>query len=404
MGWTRDDASHLLLRAGMGGSLQQIEALYAMGRWSAVEYMLQEDIDADPAWEAVDPLGAPASASRQREEVLTLLYRLLRGTRPLQSRLTWFWLDHFTPAVRQAGRAPLEAQARALRAHAIGPYKAFLPALYRGGVIDGHLVGAGLAAPVSDQALLRRTVARARVDTGGDTMVVSPPKVAPADDAARLVRRLFDRPETMREVCVALHRTLVSPFADAPQMSRLCEAWRSSGGRIAAVLRVLLHAPVFWDARVRGALVKGPLEYAAGLVQRLDLQRDRVLLSAVADSLARAGHWLLRDPDTDACGEAPARSTDAAGLMQRYAFARQAVFGIDPEGVARRLYAALPRRMTPQVFITLLAQRMGVAGLGAQTRALMTDHLGPHEVAGAQDERVLDALYLLVCSPEYQRC
>lgn len=403
MGWTRDDASHLLVRAGLGGSIHQVETLYAMGRWSAVETMLAHDSGADPAWETANPLTGPASASRHREDVLRLLYRLLAGSRPLQARLTWFWLDHFMPAVRQAGRASAEALALVARAHAVGPYKAFLPAMYRDGVIDGHLAGAGGGMPVSDQALLRQTAARRQSGPDGGTLV-APARVAAAGDAASRVRQLFDRPDTMRDVCAALYRLMVSPCVDGAHLSRLCEAWQSSGGRIAAVLRVLLYAPAFWDGRGRGALVKGPLEFAAGLVQRLDLTPDRALLTAVAESLSRAGHWLLREPETEQVAPTPARVPDAAALMQRYAFARQAVFAFDPAGVVHTLCGSLPRRMTPQVFITLLAQRMGVSCLTAQTRAVMTDHLGPQEVTATQDERLLDALYLLVCSPEYQRC
>ena len=38
--WSRDDAAHLLRRAGFGGTPQQIDALHALGRTNAVEYLL----------------------------------------------------------------------------------------------------------------------------------------------------------------------------------------------------------------------------------------------------------------------------------------------------------------------------------------------------------------------------
>lgn len=38
--WTRDDAAHLLRRAGFGGTPQQIDRLQAMGKSAAVEYLL----------------------------------------------------------------------------------------------------------------------------------------------------------------------------------------------------------------------------------------------------------------------------------------------------------------------------------------------------------------------------
>src|SRR5256885_2135055 len=39
-GWTRDDAAHLLRRAGFGGTPQQIDRLHALGMIGAVEYLL----------------------------------------------------------------------------------------------------------------------------------------------------------------------------------------------------------------------------------------------------------------------------------------------------------------------------------------------------------------------------
>src|SRR5438309_804630 len=38
--WTRDDAAHLLRRAGFGGTPTQIDSLHALGRVQAVEYLL----------------------------------------------------------------------------------------------------------------------------------------------------------------------------------------------------------------------------------------------------------------------------------------------------------------------------------------------------------------------------
>lgn len=405
MGWTRDDASHLLMRAGLGGSVHQVEMYYTMGRCGAVEHMLDFDHGTDPVWDAPAPLSTEAVTASHHEDVLTLIYRLLNSRRPLQSRLTWFWLDHFTPAIRLAGQASIDAQAHSLRAQACGQYKAFLPAMYRDGVINGHLAGVqGGREPLSDQVMLRQaTVRHARAGTT-DTLVAEPPVVSDATtDRALIVRRLFDRPDTMREVCAGLYRAFVGPFPDSAEMIRMIDAWQQSGGRIADVVRTLLRGHAFWDARVRGASMKGALEFVAGLVQRLNLPLDRALVCAIADNLSRMGHWLMGGPHEGAQPGAT-RAPDAAALMQRYAFARHAVFGVNAAAVADGLSETLPRRLAPQAFITLLSQRLGIARLTPHTRALVTDHLGGHEVTGSQQERVLGALYLLICAPEYQRC
>lgn len=413
MGWTREDASYLLMRAGLGGSIHQMEALYALGRQGAIARLLDFDSVADPAWDLDCPVGIDASVATGQQDVLAMLYRLLASTHPLQSRLTWFWLDHFAPAIRLTGRAPLDRQLCSLHQHAAGPYKAFLPGMYRDGIIKGHLVGPVTENPAraSEQAGMRDITPKSVVYLEGDTLVARPETAVSVEavslsvpDRTRIIQRLFDRPDTMRDVCSALCRGFVGPFTDDVEVTRLTQVWRRSEGNITAVMNALLRGYAFWDVRVRGGLFKGALEFAAGLVQRLDLTLDRALLTNMASSLARMGHWLL-DEDADEIGRPLARVPEGSGLMQRYAFARHAVFGTDPVRVVSRLTEAMPRRQAPQSFITLLAQRLGIAKLSAHTRALVTDHLGSGEVTGGtQGERVLGAVYLLVCSPEYQRC
>src|SRR2546423_13579169 len=38
--WSRDDAAHLLRRAGFGGTPEQIDRLHALGKTAAVDYLL----------------------------------------------------------------------------------------------------------------------------------------------------------------------------------------------------------------------------------------------------------------------------------------------------------------------------------------------------------------------------
>src|SRR5258706_5316896 len=53
--WTRDDAAHLLRRAGFGGTPAQIDTLHALGRDAAVEYLLSGQLPggAEPVFATV---------------------------------------------------------------------------------------------------------------------------------------------------------------------------------------------------------------------------------------------------------------------------------------------------------------------------------------------------------------
>jgi len=146
------------------------------------------------------------------------------------------------------------------------------------------------------------------------------------------------------------------------------------------------------------------MRFALGLVRRLGLAITPALLTKLDDHLTQTlPAWPGIEADQPAAG-VTARVGGAA-LMQRYQFARQAVFGVDGSGVVDRLLAGLPRRLSPQAFVTLLAQRLGIPALGTPTRAALSEHLGAATVTPADDPlRLLGVIYLLVCSVEYQHC
>ena len=55
-GWTRDDAAHLLRRGGFGGTPQQVDRVFALGRTTAVEYLLTGQLPPDK--ESLRPFAA----------------------------------------------------------------------------------------------------------------------------------------------------------------------------------------------------------------------------------------------------------------------------------------------------------------------------------------------------------
>ena len=146
------------------------------------------------------------------------------------------------------------------------------------------------------------------------------------------------------------------------------------------------------------------MEYVAGLVQRLDLALNRAVVESIAVSLPKMGQtpFEFRDP---AQKRTDLQLSGAGMMLSRYEFARYAVYGVDPERVAASMTVGFPRRPMPNVFITLLAQRLGIAALTAATRNIINEFLGSKSTPGeVKREKVLGAIYLLTCSPEYQGC
>ena len=185
--WSRDDAAHLLRRAGFGGTPQQVDRLHALGRDRAVEYLLAGQLppDAHPVFESVkledfkpgdDPGMNPRAALQkadltpaEREQLLKArqnakpgeppdpsqldpalrrklqqvqrssqvnrrqeidrlrvwwVDRMLRTDRPLEEKMSLFWHGLFTSGAREVKVALFMANQNALfHRHALGNYR-----------------------------------------------------------------------------------------------------------------------------------------------------------------------------------------------------------------------------------------------------------------------------------------
>lgn len=116
--WNREKARHLLVRAGFGGTPQEVDALCSLGLYGAVDHLVEyyRRPLADAPFDVTPPLppdplesqlrgdfvrGQVAGARRsvEREQMNRLrqwwLKRMVESPRPLQEKLTLFWHGHF---------------------------------------------------------------------------------------------------------------------------------------------------------------------------------------------------------------------------------------------------------------------------------------------------------------------
>src|SRR5690348_3250795 len=110
MAWTRDDAAHLLRRGGFGGSLTEVEALFAAGQPAAIDLLLNYEAFPDAVWADPNPLAVPLPLTDNSDAVLNLLYKFIVSKRPLQARLAWFWHGHFTSSIHEVGPVRMTRQ------------------------------------------------------------------------------------------------------------------------------------------------------------------------------------------------------------------------------------------------------------------------------------------------------
>jgi uncharacterized protein (DUF1800 family) len=433
MAWTREDAAHLLRRAGFGGSLAQVESLYAAGQAGAIDSLLNYDAQADAVWDDPNPLDVADPLKDSYSAQRNLLFKLATSTRPLQARLTWFWHGHFTSSLEKTNAALMIGQIETWRQFATGKFLDFLLAMYQDGAMLQYLDGDPSSKQHPNENFARenfelfttgigpyterdvREAARAFTgwEVSENNLVTFIPSAHDAgsktilgqvgsfngDDVMRLV---FARPETRRRICTKLYQHFVSERVNLVELNNLMRAWTASGGDLKAVMRALLSSPGFWDPRNRGLLVKGALEYCLGLVQRLGVTIDQSVIERIIGNLGEMGQdWLY--PPNPAGYATGLRLTGASQLLTRYRFAYTAIYNIDGDAVTATMSAGLPASPTADMLIDTLSQRLGVVNLGSNTRTAIKDWIGTTPITSSNlKSRTLGTLHLLACSPEFQ--
>ena len=433
MAWTREEAAHLLRRAGFGGSLTDVETLFAAGQTGAIDRLLNYEQVDDPVWADPNPLSLADPTDGGWDVQRNLLFKLIVSKRPLQSRLTWFWHGHFTSSMSESGPALLLRQLDTWRSHATGSFLDFLLAMHKDGAMLRYLDGASNSKVNPNENFARenfelfttglgpytendvREAARAltgylvdddgnvtfhtdRHDTGAKTILGQTGNFG-ADDVMRLA---FGRPETARRICTKLYQHFVSERLNLVELISIQRTWNARNGDLRAVLLTLLTTPGFWDPRMRGFLVKGALEFCVGLVQRLELSPDVALVSRMASDLAQMGQSPFYPPNV---GGYPTgiRLAGASMLLARYRFAYHCIYEVSPDDVVALMTSGLPARATRDQLVSTLAQRLGVVNLGASTRNAINDYIGTDATSDSNlKSRTLGTLYLLACSPEFQ--
>ncbi len=432
MAWTREDAAHLLRRAGFGGSNADVDALFALGQAGAINRIVNYEPIADAAWSSTNPLNLATDFWDFTRT--NLMYLLVRSPRPLEAKLLWFWHGHFTTPIGAAEAKTFRKQMDTWRQYASGNFRDFLLAMYKDAAMLRYLNGASSRKERPNENFARESMElyttgtgpfreadvreAARALTGWE---VSWPEEAVSFNARAFdtgvktilgrtgnfggddfMNILFQRPETSRRICMKLYRTFVSERVNLIEVNNLVAAWNRTGGSIKAVLTTLFNSGSFWDPRNRGTIVKSALEYTAGLMQRLGFAPDLNRTRSIIDSMERAGQTAFAPPNP--AGYATGlRLAGASMLLARYEYAYHLIYEIDQARVLAAMTAGIPLPVQPATLTATLVQRLGVPALTATTSAAINEYLGTAAIDSTRiNTRALGTLYLLACSPEYQ--
>ncbi|MCU0869858.1 MAG: DUF1800 domain-containing protein [Burkholderiales bacterium] len=434
MTWTRNEAAHLLRRAGFGGSLEQVDALVALGsRQRAVDSLLDFDTIADPVWADPNPLALPNVSTDPRAVTETLLFKLFNSRRPLQSKLLWFWHGHFTTGLWLVKPASFALQMERWRTHAAGRFEPFLLAVLEDSAMLQYLDGAVNVATAPNENFARElleiytvgsgnftestVLQAARALTGwtigpGDVGVFDPTRHDPgpktilgqtaAFDGVGLMQLLARDTRTAVRICTRLYQAFVNERVNVWLRDQMVATWTRTGGDLREVLRTMFHSDHFWAAPQFRAIVKTPMDYCFALNQRMGVP--------FSGFHAREAGWMFErmmqspfNPPNPQGYVTGVRLLGATACAARSQWAQRVAYSWVPDTTIDAMLAAVPDPATPEQIAAVALARLGAVREGTRSHAAVVAGLGVLPLRGTQRRGALrDALYLCALAPEYQ--
>ncbi|HJM64710.1 MAG: hypothetical protein CMN05_10245 [Roseibacillus sp.] len=351
--WDYAKARHLLVRAGFGGTPQEVKQLHSMGLYKAVAQLVEyyRQPAARVPFDPVPPLApdlleakvqtdlirnraAGARRSVERGQVAKLrqswLKRMVESPRPLQEKLTLFWHGHFATQDSVVNNSyTLHRQIQFLRENAGGNFGALLygivhdPAMIRFLDNNKNLKGEpneNLAREIMelfamgvDQGYTEKDIIEgARALTGynldqasggfrflhnqhdlTDKTIFGQTGPWTGDD---LVRLILKQPSTSRFIAWKLFEYFTYRDPAKETVENLALVLRTNNYALEPLLRNLFMSEEFYSSRAIGNQVKSPVALVVGLLR--DLGANQLTSYAGLDSATgEMGQQLLEPPD-----------------------------------------------------------------------------------------------------------
>jgi uncharacterized protein (DUF1800 family) len=347
-----EDASHLLRRAGFGGSIEDVEALRRLGVGLAVEKLLSFSTtdgtqnnphDLDEQFENAREAGRPVN--QQVASTLAVaqgwwLHKMRVSREPLKEKLTLFWHGHFVSGLDKVRNGfMLQTQNELFRRLGLGSFETLTlevskdPAMLRYldnnvntkkkpnenfareimelftmGVNGGYSerdIGEAARAFTGWTFNYRRNGSEAAVknpdfvfntkehDTGKKTVLGQTGNWNGED----IVRIVCNHPSTSKYMVTKLWNFFVSPKISEATLDDLSKLWVRSKGNIREVLREIFNSEEFYASENRFGLIKTPLEFVIGSLRATKAALERQHENALSGVLARMAQIPFFPPD-----------------------------------------------------------------------------------------------------------
>ncbi len=152
-----------------------------------------------------------------------------------------------------------------------------------------------------------KTVLGVRITAGGE------------EDGLKVLDLLARHPSTARFISRKLAQRFVSDDPPKSLVEKMAAEFRKTDGDIRQVLRVMFYSKEFWSADAYRAKVKSPLEFVMSAAR--STEADVTSGFALAQTVARLGQPLYREPAPTGYSNESQRWLNASALVERMNFA-----------------------------------------------------------------------------------
>jgi len=324
--WDLPRAGHLYRRAAFGADWDLLQQAVSAGPQATIEKLLRPDADVAAFNDDYDRYEAAAAASGSADDLRAWwLRRMILTPHPLLEKMTLFWHGHFAVSNARVKSAPLmHRHLELLRSHALGRFEPLLEAVSRDPAV---LIGLDAAAHRKAQpnenyvrALMEvftlgpghfsesdvREAARAftgrfalrdrlryfpREHDAGVKRILGREGRFDGEDVVRIV---LEQSATPRLLVRKLYRWLISE-TDPPGeqlIAPLAESFAKDYD-VAKLVETMLRSKLFFSPAAYRRRVKGPVEFALGIVTGLE---GVVSTTRLGGDLAGLGQNLCHPP------------------------------------------------------------------------------------------------------------
>lgn len=320
----RNQAAHLLRRAGFGGSPAEIEELASLSHPDAVEKLFNFQFDGNLAFNLERKLQENSYEVGLNDIAYWWLLLMARSKQPLQEKLTLFWHGHFTSSFSKVKDPMLLLEQNQLyRDNALGNFQDFVKKVSRNPAMIDFLDGQSNRKGKPNENYARelmelftigignyteqdvREAARAftgwgykdrsyvfspnQHDSGSKTFMGQTGNFN-GDD---IIEIILKRPESGKFIITKLWNFFAYVNPEPAVIDRLTGVYFKNNYDLKEVMRAIFLSPEFLSDKAYRALVKSPVEYVIGMAKQLGATN---IASNLTQASAAMGQTLFNPP------------------------------------------------------------------------------------------------------------